>query len=90
MTHKEDYSSEFDIYLSDILDRLREKYGYASVNRMTSVVRFYHLKYTYGQWMMRGGKRSEMRQKAFVEIPNSEIEDCMKNKTLPTKIKELL
>lgn len=89
MTHKEDYSSEFDIYLSDILDRLREKYGYASVNRMTSVVRFYHLKYTYGQWMMRGGEESDNETEA-IELTYTELTESMNKKELPNQIKELL
>lgn len=84
MTHKEDYSSEFDIYLSDILDRLREKYDYASVNRMMIKVKFAY-------------RTTETDENGFSyyitryeEIPNSEIEDCMKSKTLPKKIKDLL
>lgn len=85
MTHKEDYSSEFDIYLSDILDRLREKYGYASVNRMSdTAVIYYEVLYIY-----LNGKSPSLKKES-ITIPNSEIEDCIKSKTLPKEIQKLL
>jgi len=82
--------SDLDLYINSIVDRLRDKYGYADRNRLKSSVRFYHLKYTYGQWMMRGGNSSDMKQKESIEIPYTSLEESMRNKTLPKQIEEIL
>lgn len=82
--------SPLDLYINSIAERLKQKYGDADKNRLRSTVRFYHLKYTYGEWMRRGAKRSEMRQMEVIELPYSELEECMNKNELPIKIKELL
>ena len=90
--------SNLDLYINSIVSKLRDKYGYADRNRLSPfdekeenrVVKFCHYKYTYGQWMMRGAKRSEMRQRVYIEIPYTELEESMRNKTLPKQIEEIL
>ena len=87
---KEPQPNKLDLYINSIVERLKTKYGYADKNRLRSTVRFYHLKYTYGEWMRRGAKQSEMRQKEVIEIPYSELADCMNKQTLPKEIEKLL
>lgn len=81
--------SELDLYIIDIVEKLRAKYGYSDKNRMRSTVRFYYNKYTYGQWIMMGGKQADNR-KEVIEIPYTELKECMENKTLPKEIQKLL
>ena len=76
--------SNLDIYINDIVDKLRAKYGYADKNRLNPnhkdenkrVVRFYY--------------RRNNVESFVIEIPYTTLYDCMSNQTIPTEIQKLL
>lgn len=81
--------SDLDIYINNIVDKLRAKYGYADKNRLMKRVRFYHYKYTYGRWMMRGAEESD-NETEVIELTYTELEESMNKNELPNKIQKLL
>jgi hypothetical protein len=82
--------SALDLYIDKIVDRLKKKYDNAGKNRLKDKVTFIYNKYTFGQWMMRGAKKSECFKKSRLEIPYTELERCLRENKLPTEIEKLL
>lgn len=82
--------SKMSNYIDHIVQLLNDKYGYADKNRMPNGVYFIFNKYTYGQWMMRGGKKSECFEKATIYIEYAELTEAMESNILPTEIQKLL
>lgn len=76
--------SELDLYINDIVDKLRAKYGYADKNRLKSSVRFY---YHAGFITYLGIHRHETE---VIELTYTELTESMNKKELPNQIKELL
>lgn len=87
--------SDLDLYINDIVDKLRAKYGYADKNRLNPyhedesrrVVRFFvsidHSKQFQG--MSPNGTTKEV-----IELTYTELVESMNRKELPKQIKELL
>jgi hypothetical protein len=73
-------TSELDLYINSIVDRLRDKYGYADRNRLKTCVNFFYIDFDL--------QSESMPHK--VDIPYSELEESMKENTLPKQIEEIL
>lgn len=75
--------SDLDIYINDIVDKLRAKYNYVDKNRLKNSVRFcYHYGATY-----KGIRDNYLR---VVEIKYVELDESIRNNTYPNKILKLL
>lgn len=81
--------SDLDLYINDIVDKLRAKYGYADKNRLKNSVRFYFCKYTYAEFKMMGCKDTNELPK-YIELTYTELTESMNKNELPKEIQKLL
>jgi len=73
-----------DLYIDEIVDRLREKYEYADKNRMLLSVKIHY------RGILIDDEGFAVKTVLKLEIPYTELIEAMESNTLPTEIKKLL